>query len=245
MSMKIKKFNKSVLGVIPSRFASTRLPGKPLVLIHGKPMVQWVYESAKKVLSNVVVATDDRRVFDAVKSFGGEVLMTPASCASGTDRMAAVARKIHATYYVNIQGDEPMMNPQTIFETVSLAIQKKSVATAAITFPPKESNNPSAVKVILGENKQAIYFSRAMIPYQAHGVTKPLMPLKHLGLYVYPKKSLFQFVKWAPSELEKTEKLEQLRALHHGMPIYVTHTRFDSIGVDTPADLKKVSALLK
>jgi 3-deoxy-manno-octulosonate cytidylyltransferase (CMP-KDO synthetase) len=235
----------SVLGVIPSRYASTRLPGKPLASILGKPMVQWVYEAVKKALPNVVVATDDMRVVAAVEKFGGRALLTPKSCKSGTDRMAYVAKKIKADFYVNIQGDEPMIHPSTIRDTVRLSVKRNDVATAATTLRPEDRNNPSAVKVILGAHQQGIYFSRTMIPYTAHGVTTSMAPLKHLGLYVYPRAHLQQFVKWPASPLEKTEKLEQLRALYNGMPIFVAHTRFDSIGVDTPTDLKNVTKILK
>jgi 3-deoxy-manno-octulosonate cytidylyltransferase (CMP-KDO synthetase) len=234
----------SVLGVIPARFASTRLPGKPLALINGRPMVEWVYRSAKNVLSHVVVATDDKRVEAAVKKFGGDVCMTSPKCNSGTDRMKEVASRRHAKFYVNIQGDEPMMKPATIRDAVKLAIRKKAISTAATHLEKEHVDDPSAVKVVVDKDGRALYFSRSMIPYAAHGVTKPLAGLKHLGLYVYPKEQLFKFARLKPTQLEQTEKLEQLRALYNGMSIYVAYTPFDSIGVDTPADLKRVSQKL-
>lgn len=232
--------NKSVIGVIPARYASTRLPGKPLATILGKPMVEWVYRSAKKALSRVIVATDDRRVAEAVRRFGGEAMLTPASCLSGTDRVACVARKIRASYYVNVQGDEPLMHPDTIRAAVKLAVKNKAIATASTRLLAKDRANPSAVKVVTDYSRKALYFSRATIPARAHGVSRWPKSEKHLGLYVYPKALLLRFVKHRPTALEKTEKLEQLRALFYGLPIYVAMTPHDSTGVDTPADLRSI-----
>ncbi len=229
-----------VLGVIPARYASTRLPGKPLVEILGQTMIERVYRAAKAAIKNVVVATDDVRIVKAVREFGGEAEMTPSTCASGTERMAAVAKKIKARYYVNIQGDEPLMHPHTIKTTVSLALRKKSIATAATTLALADRNNPSAVKVVIGDDGRALYFSRSMIPFAAHGVSDDYVSLKHLGLYVYPEAALHHFVRLKATALEQTEKLEQLRALYHGMPIFVQLTEYDSIGVDTPADVDVV-----
>jgi len=229
-----------VLGVIPSRYASTRLPGKPLADVLGQTMVERVYRAAAKALERVVVATDDERIVREVRRFGGEAMMTPASLGSGTERMAFVARKIHASYYVNVQGDEPLMHPDTIRETVRLAIKEKAIGTAAIQLQPKERDNQSAVKVVLGKGNRALYFSRSMIPCSAHGVKKPMEALKHLGIYAYPHRLLLEFVKLKPTQLEQMEKLEQLRALYNGFPIFVSITRHDSIGVDTPVDLAAV-----
>ncbi len=234
---------KRVLAVIPARYASTRLPGKPLALIHGKPMIQWVYDAARRALKDVVVATDDKRVADVVAGFGGAAMMTPASCRSGTERMAAVARKRQADIYVNIQGDEPMMNPSTIKDTVRLSIAKKAIATPAIKLDAADLHNPNAVKVVVGDNARAIYFSRSLIPFPRDGASK-VTPLKHLGLYAYPRKDLLRFVSLKPTALEQTEMLEQLRALYHGLPIYVARTAHDSVGVDTPSDLAAVSEKL-
>jgi 3-deoxy-manno-octulosonate cytidylyltransferase (CMP-KDO synthetase) len=235
---------KKVLGVIPARFGSTRLPGKPLALIHGKPMIQWVYDAAYRALGDVVVATDDKRVMDTVAAFGGLAMMTPRSCNSGTERMAAVARKRAADIYVNIQGDEPMMSPKTIKETVKLSLAKRAIATPAIKLDPADANNPNAVKVVLGDGDRAVYFSRSLIPFPRDGAFK-VTPLKHLGLYAYPRKELLKFVSLKPTALEQTEMLEQLRALYHGLPIFVARTAFDSVGVDTPADLAAVTQRLR
>lgn len=207
-------------------------------------MIEWVYRAASKALPNVVVATDDKRVMDAVKKFGGKAMMTPRSCRSGTERMAAVARKTRADYYVNVQGDEPMMNPSTIRVAVQLAVKTKSIATPITDLEKSDWNNPNAVKVALGQKGRALYFSRSLIPFPRDG--KPKLKLfKHLGLYVYPRKNLFQFVSLPQTQIEITEMLEQLRALYYGFPIYTAYTKFDSIGVDTPTDLKNVSRRLK
>ncbi len=233
-----------VLAVIPARFGSTRLPAKPLADILGKPMIYWVYSRAKKALPRVIVATDDSRIEKVVKGFGGEVMMTPRRCKSGTDRMACVARRIRADYYVNIQGDEPLIDPSTVKGAVSLALAKKAIATPVIPLHERDANNPNVVKVALGAGHRALYFSRAAIPFPRDGRSSAGF-YKHLGLYVYPKKELFQFVKMRPTALEQTEKLEQLRALYYGLPIYVSVTKHDSIGVDTAADLKAVIKILK
>ncbi len=235
---------KSVVGVIPARYASTRLPGKPLANILGRPMIQWVYEKAAKALPRVVVATDDRRVLEAVKNFGGEAVMTPASLASGTERMAYVARKMRGDYFVNVQGDEPLVNPKTIRDAAAMAIKKKAIATPVTDLAPEDFQNPNVVKVAIGNGGRAIYFSRASIPFPRDGAS-PEKPLKHLGVYAYPKKDLLRFVSMKPTKLEKTEMLEQLRALYYGLPIYVVKTAYDSVGVDTPADLRAVEARLK
>jgi 3-deoxy-manno-octulosonate cytidylyltransferase (CMP-KDO synthetase) len=234
----------SVIGVIPSRYASVRLPGKPLADIAGRPMVQWVYEKAHKALAKVVVATDDQRVFLAVKSFGGAVMMTPSTLRSGTERMAYVAKKIRADYYVNIQGDEPLVHPQTIRSAAQMAIKKKAIATPVTSLDPEDFHNPNVVKVTVGKDGRALYFSRASIPYPRDGRSYE-KPLKHLGVYAYPKKDLLKFVSLKPTLLEQTEMLEQLRAIYYGIPIYVVKTPHDSVGVDTPADLRAVAAHLQ
>jgi len=233
-----------VIGVIPSRYASTRLPGKPLANILGRPMVEWVYEKARKALPMVVVATDDKRVFSAVRAFGGHVMMTPASLRSGTERMAHVAKKMRADYYVNIQGDEPLVHPQTIRATAELAQRKKAIATPVTDLRPEDFHNPNVVKVAVGADGRALYFSRAPIPFPRDGRSAE-KPLKHLGVYAYPKKDLLKFVSLKPTKLEQTEMLEQLRALYYGLSIYVAKTRYDSVGVDTPADLQAVTDHLR
>lgn len=234
---------KRVLGVIPARFASVRLPGKPLAPILGKPMIRWVWESASKALDRVVVATDDRRIAEAVTAFGGEAVMTPASLPSGTDRMAWVARRYAADFYVNVQGDEPLMHPSTIRGAVGLAVKRRAIATSAMPLT-EGHQNPNVVKVVADAEGRALYFSRSLIPFPRDGKSfSPVM--KHLGLYVYPRAQLLKFVSLPPTRLERTEKLEQLRALYHGLPIFVSVTRHDSIGVDTPSDLRSVERRLR
>ena len=232
-----------VVGVIPARYASVRLPGKPLASILGKPMIRWVWESASKALDRVIVATDDVRVARVVSGFGGEAMMTPASLPSGTDRMAYVARRVKAAYYVNVQGDEPLMHPSTIRDAVALAVRKKAIATPAMKLTA-DFNNPNVVKVVTDKDGRALYFSRSRIPFPRDGESHQPV-LKHLGLYVYPAAMLKKFVSLKPTALERTEKLEQLRALYHGLPIFISVTRHDSIGVDTRPDVAAVERRLR
>jgi 3-deoxy-manno-octulosonate cytidylyltransferase (CMP-KDO synthetase) len=207
-------------------------------------MIQWVWESASKALDRVVVVTDDRRVADAVRGFGGEAMMTPARLPSGTDRMAYVARRIAADYYVNVQGDEPLMHPGTIRDAVRLAVKTRAIATPAMPLTA-DFENPNVVKVVTDKDGRALYFSRAPIPFPRDRSDAPLKPLKHLGLYVYPKTLLRRFVSLRPTALERTEKLEQLRALVNGLPIFVSLTPHDSIGVDTAPDVRAVEKRLR
>lgn len=224
-----------VVGVIPARYASTRLPGKPLAPIGGRPMVEWVYRSAKRALGRAVVATDDPRVVSAVLAFGGEAVMTPRSCRTGTDRVWAAARRIPAAYYVNIQGDEPFIEPRVIRTVANLARARRAIATAAVPLPAPEAKDPSVVKTVLGADGRALYFSRSPIPHPR----KPARFLKHLGIYAYPRAVLSSFVRANQSAAEVSEQLEQLRALHHGWPIFVAVTRSRSVGIDTPSDLRR------
>ncbi|MFN0118502.1 MAG: 3-deoxy-manno-octulosonate cytidylyltransferase [Elusimicrobiota bacterium] len=235
---------KDVIGVIPARYASSRFPGKPLAMIKNKPMIEWVYRQAKKALLQVVVATDDVRIIKAVHTFGGVAMMTPRSCASGTDRMAYVAQRMKATYFVNIQGDEPLIDPGVIRKTVILAKQHKAIATSATYLEEKDFKNINTVKVVIDKQSKALYFSRALIPFPREG-KKVTKSFKHQGLYVYPREELLKFVRFPVCELESIEKLEQLRALYNGLSIYVNITAKDSLGVDTPADLRKVASLMK
>ena len=227
-----------VVAVIPARFGSTRLPGKPLAEIHGKPMIQWVYErvSLARGLDAVYVATDDQRVVSAVESFGGQVLMTASTLQSGTDRVAAVAERVSAEIYVNVQGDEPLMEPLAIERAVALVKSGQfSMATVMTPFKdPVELNNPAAVKVVVDHRGRALYFSRLPIPACR----------RHVGLYVYTRETLFKFRGLSPSRLELAESLEQLRALEAGIEIGTVELDFQSIGVDTPAELEKVRTIM-
>jgi 3-deoxy-manno-octulosonate cytidylyltransferase (CMP-KDO synthetase) len=252
----------SVVAIIPARYGSTRLPGKPLAEIGGKPMIQHVYESASKarVLDRVVVATDDQRIVDAVRAFGGEVMLTAAHHASGTDRLAEVARKLTADWLVNVQGDLPFIHATTITQAVVPLRRDQTLpmgtACTAI-FDEEEWRNPNVVKVLTDRSSCAIYFSRAPIPYARNARIDPagkpirastkrrLWGYRHLGLYVYRRDFLLKFARLAPTPLEQIESLEQLRALQNGYPIHVALVDEKSVEVDTPADLKKAERYLK
>ncbi len=243
-----------VAAIIPARYASTRLPGKPLADIDGKPMVWRVYERAKmaRLVDEVWVATDDQRVYDAVQEFGGNVMMTSPDHPSGTDRLAEAAGKIQADIYVNVQGDEPLIPPELIDAAVEplLAEPSLNMATAAREITSSdEIADPSVVKVVLDEGGYALYFSRAPIPFHRDIWTNGSIIggncLKHIGLYVYRRDFLLKYAKIPPTALEQTEKLEQLRALGHGERIKVVITELESIGVDTPEDLDRVIRLIQ
>jgi 3-deoxy-manno-octulosonate cytidylyltransferase (CMP-KDO synthetase) len=251
-----------VLAVIPARYGSTRLPGKPLADIGGKPMIQHVYESASKApeLDRVLVATDDRRIERAVKSFGGEVVMTSRRHASGTDRLAEVARKIKADWLVNVQGDLPFIRAETIARAVHPMRRNPAIPMSTVRAPiydEEEWRNPNVVKVLTDCAGFALYFSRSPIPYVRNRRFDPsgkkhrlrserrLWGYRHLGLYVYRREFLLTFAGLRPTALERIESLEQLRALENGYRIYVAEVNERSIEVDTPTDLRKAERYLK
>ena len=229
-----------VWAAIPARWGSTRLPGKPLLELAGKPMVQHVYERAARAegIARAVVLTDDERIAAAVARFGGECEMTPADCASGTDRIAHAARGWSAGAVVNVQGDEPLIDPQAVARLALhlRAHEHDGMATLAVAASEGDLENPNAVKVVLDRDGYALYFSRAAIPYPRHvdgaGV------LRHLGIYGYRRETLLRLAALAPSPLERRESLEQLRALEAGMRIAVgiSPEAFPP-GVDTEGDL--------
>ena len=234
--------------VIPARFGSTRLPGKPLADIAGKPMIQRVYErvtNAKKP-EVFIVATDDQRVYDAVQSFGGTVVMTDANHPTGTDRLAEVAQQYtDLDVIINVQGDEPMIDANLIDQLAELfesddALQMATVATPLLE---EEYDEPSAVKVILNKRNDAMYFSRSLIPYPRHDFVNT--PLKHIGIYAYLRQFLLDYAKMEPTAAEQTESLEQLRALENGFAIRVITTDKRFVGVDTPEDLARVNAIFE
>lgn len=234
--------------VIPARFGSTRLPGKPLADIAGKPMIQRVYErvtNAKKP-EVFIVATDDQRVYDAVQSFGGTVVMTDANHPTGTDRLAEVAQQYtDLDVIINVQGDEPMIDANLIDQLAELfesddALQMATVATPLLE---EEYDEPSAVKVILNKRNDAMYFSRSLIPYPRHDFINT--PLKHIGIYAYRRQFLLDYAKMEPTAAEQTESLEQLRALENGFAIRVITTDKRFVGVDTPEDLARVNAIFE
>ena len=244
------------VAIIPARYAATRLPGKPLAEIGGRPLIQWVVERAAacRRIDDVIVATDDPRIFEVVQEFGGKVLMTSPHCHSGSDRIAETLNRIECDLIVNIQGDEPMMATETVDRAIE-AIEgdpECRVSTAAVPLHDRaEWESPHAVKVVIDARGYALYFTRSPIPNRSRSGPdaptqggRPVWGLKHMGLYVYRRQALLDYVSWPPSHLEHVEKLEQLRFLDHGYRIRVIVTPYDSVGVDTPEDLERVRALL-
>jgi 3-deoxy-manno-octulosonate cytidylyltransferase (CMP-KDO synthetase) len=242
------RLNPTVIGIIPARYASNRLPGKPLLDLTGKPIIQHVFERARqaKTLNDVLVATDDERISGAVSVFEGKAVMTPTTIQSGSDRAAYAARNLEADVIVNIQGDEPFINPEMIDETVQALIddQQIEVSTPVRKIDSSEElSNPNVVKVVLDENNYALYFSRSVIPFlrvlqDRQDWTKKHQYYKHIGLYVFRKEFLLTFTQWDRSPLEQAEQLEQLRILEHGYRIKCVITEHDSFSVDTLDDLE-------
>lgn len=241
-----------VIAVIPARYASTRFPAKPLADIHGKPMLQHVYERSMKatLIDDVIVATDDERIFNAARAFGARVVMTSTKHETGTDRLAEVAETLDsAELIVNVQGDEPMIEPAMIDAAVAplLAQPDINMGTLMATIDNQaDFANPNVVKVVTDKCGSALYFSRAPIPYtrDLEIEQEQVYGFKHIGLYVYRRDFLLRYPHLQPTVLERTEKLEQLRVLEHGYRIHVALTEHQSMGVDTPEDLEKVKAAL-
>jgi 3-deoxy-manno-octulosonate cytidylyltransferase (CMP-KDO synthetase) len=244
--------------VIPARYASTRFPGKPLAEIAGKSMIRRVWErcGAAEIGARVLVATDDQRIVEEVASFGGEAVFTPWDIASGSERMAWVAERSEGDVFINVQGDEPLMPPSTI-DAVAEALRKSDadIATAACPLrDPAALSNPNVVKLVTDAEKNALYFSRACIPFDRDAATGNNADsnafadggvyLKHIGIYAFRRDALKRFAALPAGRLEQLEKLEQLRALEHGMRIRVAIVPADSQAVDTPEDLAAVEALL-
>lgn len=235
-----------ILGVIPARLASTRLPRKVLRSIAGKPMLAWVYEAAKACpqLDDVLIATDSEEVAELCRRSGWPFQLTSPDLPSGTDRIHAVSRLRDADIYVNIQGDEPLLKPQHLAALLRpFARPHVEVTTLKVLCTPENITNPNAVKVVTAADGRALYFSRATIPYDRDKTNPPYW--KHIGLYAYRKAALERFPTLPASTLEQTERLEQLRFLENGFHLYVEPTDFDTIGVDTEDDLKRVEALLQ
>ena len=240
------KHVRPVLGVIPARLASTRLPRKVLRTIAGRPMLAWVYEAAKACaeLSEVVVATDAIEVAELCSLNGWSYQLTSPDLRSGTDRVHAIAQLLPAEIYVNIQGDEPLLQPEHL--TALLRPFNRSdvqVSTLKVLCSPANIANPNAVKVVTAIDGRALYFSRATIPFDRDGVGPPYW--KHIGIYAYRRQALNDFYNLPASDLEVTERLEQLRFLDNGIPIHVEPTRIDTVGVDTQEDLEIVEMLLQ
>jgi 3-deoxy-manno-octulosonate cytidylyltransferase (CMP-KDO synthetase) len=237
-----------VLAVIPARYGSTRFPGKPLADLDGRPMLEHVYRRATAcpLVSRVIVATDDLRIATRVNEFGGEVRLTRPDHQTGTDRLAEVAATIDCDIIVNVQGDEPLLDPRSITEALG-PFSDPSISMTTLyrrITDPAELTNPNIVKIVLDRAGFALYFSRAPIPHarDPRGGWPPLY--RHVGLYAYRRSALLVLATLEPTPLERTEVLEQLRALEHGIRIRAVETAYDSIGVDTPEDLDLVRRLL-
>jgi len=239
-----------ILGVIPARFASSRLIGKPLAMIGDKPMIQHTYESAKKskLITKLVIAVDDKRILDVARDFNAEVLMTPNDIQTGSDRIAYVIKDYpDAQIVVNIQGDEPFINAKMIDEAIEPLLFDKKIDVATLAFKINnvdDLKNPSIPKVVFDYHNFALYFSRATIPFVRGARTnlekiKTTDIYKHVGLYVFRRNALFKFTSIESTDLEKAEKLEQLRMLENGMKIKIVITDCESLSVDTPDDLER------
>ncbi|MFP3867718.1 MAG: 3-deoxy-manno-octulosonate cytidylyltransferase [Desulfobacteraceae bacterium] len=243
--------DRRLVAIIPARYGSTRFPGKPLALIAGQPMIQRVYEQASQVkqLAGVWVATDDRRIADCVRGFGGKVLVTRPDHLSGTDRLAEAATKLGLApqdVVINIQGDQPAFPVAVIDQLIQplLAEPKVVMATLACRVnDPGAASNPNVVKVVFDQRHLALYFSRAPIPFWRDAAEPPFF-YKHIGIYGYSYEFLRQYVQLPPGIWEQAEKLEQLRALEHGFAIRVVVTRFETLEVDVPADIGRVESYL-
>ncbi|MGC8666773.1 MAG: 3-deoxy-manno-octulosonate cytidylyltransferase [Chthonomonadales bacterium] len=236
-----------VIGMIPARLAATRLPNKPLLDIEGKPMVQRVWERAKSASSlyEVIVVTPDDRIREAVEAFGGRVIMTAHHHRSGTDRLAEAASTIEADIIVNIQGDEPLIHPADIDAAVQPLMDDASLQMTSLMCPcpDEDRSNPATVKVVCNLNGDALYFSRARIPFTRNDPGAPVM--QHIGLYAYRRDFLLTFASLPPTPLEQTEALEQLRALEHGYRIRMVRVPRAPLSVDTPNDLARVRAIVR
>ncbi len=241
----------NVLVIIPARFGSSRLPGKPLASIAGKPMIQHVVERVRRaqLVKSILVATDDERIKKAVEAFGGQAILTRPDHRTGTDRVAEVATHVDAEIYVNIQGDEPLIDPGTVDAVVSAMLEDDSVQIAtpctAIT-QPNEIMDPNVVKVTRDFDGNGLYFSRAPIPWvRDTKTTVAARHWKHIGLYAFRRDTLLEFPTLPPGELEHIEQLEQLRWLENGFRIRVVETDYDAVSVDVPADIERVEKLLR
>jgi 3-deoxy-manno-octulosonate cytidylyltransferase (CMP-KDO synthetase) len=238
---------RKILGVIPARFASSRFPGKVLAQIASKSMLQRVYERASlaRYLTATIIATDDERIYDAARSFGARVVMTRADHVSGTDRVAEAASAENAELVVNIQGDEPLIEPAAIDAAILPLAHDPGIVMGTLKKAiedPREVTDPNVVKVVTDRNGDAIYFSRCPIPYE-RDQAGPGTHFKHIGLYVYRRDFLLGYSALPVGPLEQAERLEQLRALENGYRIRVVETECESLGVDTPEDLERVCRL--
>jgi 3-deoxy-manno-octulosonate cytidylyltransferase (CMP-KDO synthetase) len=243
--------SRNVLAVIPARFGSSRLPGKPLASIAGRPMIQHVMERVRgaQLVSSILVATDDERILKAVEAFGGKAIITRSDHRTGTDRVAEVAAHVFADVYINIQGDEPLIDPGIIDAVIAAMLEDDSIQIAtpcAAITQPKEIMDPNVVKVARDFDSNGLYFSRAPIPWvRDTGATVAAQHWKHIGLYGFVRDALLEFPTLPPGELERVEQLEQLRWLENGFRIRVVETEYDAVSVDVPADIERVEKILR
>ena len=239
-----------VVVVIPARYASTRLPGKPLVSLAGKPMIQRVYERAKLAerVDRVVVATDDERIVKAVEGFGGEARMTRADHRTGTERVAEVAAHEQGEVFLNVQGDEPLLDPVAVDTAVAWLLEEPAASVGTVATPiktPADIMDPNVVKTVLDFDGNALYFSRAPIPWVRDRERKiQVRHLKHLGLYVFRRDALLEYPTLPQGELERVEQLEQLRWLENGWKMRVAEVAHDAVSVDVPEDVRRVEKLI-
>ena len=242
---------KEVVVVIPARYGSTRLPGKPLVSLAGKPMIQRVFERAKMAqrVNRVIVATDDERILKAVEAFGGEARMTRTEHRTGTERVAEVAAHEEGDVFVNVQGDEPLLDPHAIDVAVNALLEEPQASISTVATPiktPADIMDPNVVKAVLDFDDNAIYFSRAPIPWVRDTASKiQVRHLKHLGLYVFQRAALLEYPTLPQGELERIEQLEQLRWMENGWKIRVAEVEHDAVSVDVPEDVARVEKLLQ
>ncbi|MEX0986246.1 MAG: 3-deoxy-manno-octulosonate cytidylyltransferase [Bacteroidales bacterium] len=241
--------NQKIIGIIPARYASVRFPGKPLALLNDRPMIQWVYQACEGTFDYLTVATDDERIRNVVETFGGNAVMTSPEHATGTDRCREVVeilenkKAFKPDIVVNIQGDEPLIRKEQMEELLAcITIPDTEIATLVQPFHKNENPaSPDMVKVVVGSDQKALYFSRALIPHLRGGIEKIATPfLKHVGIYAYRTEILKKISKLPPSRLEQAESLEQLRWLENGYSIRTCRTMFRNSGVDTPEDLEKI-----
>ena len=236
------------VGIIPARYHSTRLEGKPLMVIHGKPMIQRVYENVMKaeVLDDVLVATDDQRIIEAVERFGGKAVMTSKDHTTGTDRIAEVAKNLDVQVVINVQGDEPFISPTMINEVATPLLENEDIPLCTLMHEITEEDfqNPNVVKVVTDQTGFALYFSRSLIPYPRH--TEGHQAFEHIGIYGYQKAFLLKLTQLAPTPLEKVEALAQLRVIENGFKIKVISTAVQDyipLSIDTREDLEKARAI--
>lgn len=240
-----------VVVIIPARYLSTRLPGKPLVSLAGKPMIQRVYERVRLAqrVDRVIVATDDERIVKAVEGFGGEARMTRADHRTGTERVAEVAAREEAELFVNVQGDEPLLDPLAVDTAVASLREEPAASIATVATPittPADIMDPNVVKTVLDFDGNALYFSRAPVPWVRDTASKiQVRHLKHLGLYVFQRDALLEYPTLPQGELERSEQLEQLRWLENGWKIRVAEVAHDAVSVDVAEDVARVEKLLE